>query len=247
MKKLRTILSTTLMVAGLLTVGFTGKELFKAEPVMAAIESNRVNTITARGEGVVKVKPDIAYITMGVRTENKDAKVAQTSNAEKMDKVIAALKKMGIEEKDIQTSNYSVYPQYNYEAKGAEKIVGYTVENTVKITVRDILKVGDVLDTGIEQGANVSSGIQFSISDTEKYYQEALKQAVKNARGKAEAMGEAIGVTLKNPSSIIEQSSGGSNIIYADRAYLKEEAQIATPISTGELDVKAIVEVSYQY
>jgi len=246
MKKYTKILSTTLIVAGLLTVGFTGRELFKAEPVMA--DSVKVNTITAMGEGIVKVKPDIAYITMGVRTENKDAKVAQTSNAEKMDQVIVALKKMGIEEKDIQTSNYSVYPQYDYEAKGGEKIVGYTVENTVRITVRDILKVGDVLDIGVEQGANVSNGIQFSVADTEKYYQEALKQAVKNARGKAEAMGEAIGVTLKNPSSIVEQSSGGGNIIYADRAAVKESLQMAsTPISTGELDITAIVEVSFQY
>lgn len=248
MKKLTKILSTTLIVAGLLTVGFTGRELFKAEPAMAALDSAKANTITSRGEGVVKVKPDIAYITMGVRTENKDAKVAQTSNAEKMDKVIAALKKMGIEEKDIQTSNYSVYPQYDYEAKGAEKIVGYVVDNTVMITVRDILKVGDVLDIGVAEGANVSNGIQFSISDTEKYYQEALKLAVKNARGKAEAMGEAIGVTLKNPSSIVEQSSGGSNIIYADRGVGIETAKMAsTPISTGELDVRAMVEVSYQY
>ena len=78
MKKLTKILSVTLIVAGLLTVGFTGRELFKAEPAMAALDSAKVNTITSRGEGVVKVKPDIAYITMGVRTENKDAKVAQT-------------------------------------------------------------------------------------------------------------------------------------------------------------------------
>ncbi|NLK21673.1 MAG: SIMPL domain-containing protein [Epulopiscium sp.] len=248
MKKLNQILPLTLIAILVFTMGVFSRETLKIEPVMANIGTNKTNTITATGEGVVKVKPDIANITMGVRIENKDARTAQTKNAEKMDQVIAALKKMGIADKDIQTSNYSIYPQYDWEAKGGSKIIGYTVENTIKITVRDITKVGDVLDIGVEEGANVSSGIQLSIADTEKYYQEALKQAVNNAKGKATAIGEAIGVTIKIPSSITEQSVGGRSVIYAEDLQMNVRKEMdRTPIQTGELDIRALVEVSYSY
>lgn len=247
MRKGTKIISTLLIAAVVLTIGFSGREFFKGEPVMAKTEVSNENVITVRGEGTIKVKPDIAYITMGVRTENKDAKIAQTNNAEKMDSVIAALKNMGIEEKDIQTSNYSIYPQYDYESKNGEKIIGYTVNNSVKITVRDILKVGSVFDIGIEQGANVSNGIQFSVSNTEKYYHEALKQAVNNAKGKADALAGAIGVTITNPITVVEQSSGGSFIGYGAADMLQSAKSSRTPIEAGELDIYAAVEVSYKY
>ncbi|WP_058485055.1 SIMPL domain-containing protein [Defluviitalea phaphyphila] len=246
MKNTIKILSSVFIMAILVIAGFTGKQIFTANPVMAN-EYNNINTITARGQGTIKVKPDIAYITMGVRTEHEDAETAQSDNAKKMDEVINALKEMGIEERDIQTSNYSIYPQYDYEAKGGERIIGYTVENTVNVTIRDINKVGEVLDTGVEKGANVSRGIQFSVSNTEEYYKKALKQAIENAKGKAEAMGEAINVSIKNPISVTELSSGGNNIIYADQELLQNKVNLETPISIGELDINASVEVVYQY
>jgi len=215
---------------------------------MADTTTSNFNKITVRGQGTIKVKPDIAYINLGVYTENKDAKIAQEENATKMNKVISALKNIGIDEKDMQTNYYYIYPIYDYQSKGGNRIVGYNVTNTITVTVRDILKVGNVLDLAIKEGANVSSGIQFSIADTEKYYNEALKQAVKNAKGKAEAIGEAIGVEIKVPVSVVEISYGGRTVVYADIEQMSAKAEsVSTPVETGEMDINATVEVTYKY
>ncbi|HOQ17165.1 MAG TPA: SIMPL domain-containing protein [Defluviitaleaceae bacterium] len=238
MKKTIKLLSVLLLAVFFTTASLSSPAVVKAE--------TGINKITVRGEGVIKVKPDMAYITLGVRTENKDAKQAQKENANKMNQVIAAVKNMGIDEKDIQTSGYSVYPQYDYESKTGERIVGYTVTNTISVTVRDISKVGELLDLAVKEGANLSGGIQFSVSDTEKYYNEALKQAIKNAQGKAAAIGEALGVVIKAPVSVVETSYGGRSVVYADEESFKTNA-VSTPVEIGEMDINAIVEVIYQY
>lgn len=240
---MKKILSLSLIAIFMMAISIIGSH----DIVMAQTGENEFNTITVRGEGTIKVKPDIAYISIGVLTENKDAKVAQTENATKINKVISALKDMGIEEESIQTGNYSVYPIYDYDSKGPERITGYNVNNTINVTVRDILMVGDVLDVGIKEGANMSSGIQFSVSDTEGYYHEALKQAVNNAKGKADAIGEVLGVNIQAPSSVVEISYGGRAVLYKDEAQVTGKGLGSTPVETGELDINATVEVSYRY
>ena len=213
-------------------------------------KQDEAKTISANGEGKVFVKPDIAYITIGVQTEASDAKVAQKDNAAKMDKVVKAVKTAGIEDKDVQTQQYSISPKYQYNEKPyRQDVVGYTVNNSIKITIRDISKVGDVLDKCVDSGANVTNSIQFSVTDQSKFYNEALKMAVSNAKGKAEAMASVYDIKLGAPSAISENSSGG--VVYQRMENAKMMSASAdsasTPIAAGDMEISANVSLTYKY
>lgn len=215
---------------------------------VSAEEKNDKNTIDVTGQGTIKVKPDTASVILGVTTENKEAKVAQDDNAKKMTAVIKALKAVGIKEEDIKTSGYTIYPRYNYiEKEGKQKIDKYQVTNRITVTVRAIDKVGKVIDIGVDNGVNLTNGVNFYVEDQEKYYQEALKDAFKNAKGKADALASVIGVKLDKPIKIQENSYGGSrinNTVYMEKSM---NADVTTPIQPNEVEVTASVSVSYQY
>lgn len=215
---------------------------------LAASDTDK-SSITVTGKGAIKVEPDMAYITLGVNTENKDSKTAQSQNAEKMDAVVKALKAAGIAEKDIQTSNYSMYPVNKYDSQGnASSVDRYVVQNTVKVTVRDITKVGSLIDTAVEKGANVTNSIQFTISNPDQIYQQALVAAVKDAKDKGTAIAGALGVKISTPKSVTEQGNYYIPYSYANAEESSADSvKTVTPIQTGELEITASVLVEYQY
>ncbi|MFZ5967293.1 MAG: SIMPL domain-containing protein [Bacillota bacterium] len=217
-----------------------------------ASAEKEANIISVQGEGKVKVKPDTAYITLGVETQNKDAKKAQSENAKKMSNIMASLKGLGIKEEDIQTTQYNIYPNHQYNpTTGKSYIDGYTVRNMVKVVVRDIEAAGTVIDAVAQNDSNIINNIQLGINDTSKYYLEALKKATENAEGKAKAMAEAVGVTISEPSKIVELGASSPVIYnYMDNAMAKREMlqdAASTEISAGMLEVTASVNVEYQY
>lgn len=204
-------------------------------------------TLNVTGQGTVTATPDIAYITLGVMTEDVDAKVAQQENAKAMNEVIKQIKNSGVKNEDIKTSNYNIYPKTTYNDKtGESKIVGYTVNNSVVVTVRDISKVGNVIDIAAANGVNLSNGISFGLSDYEKYYNEALKQAVKIAKNRATTIGGSLGITVKTPVTVTESGASGPIINYAYD--MKASAgQATTPIQAGNMDIRATVNMTYEY
>lgn len=213
------------------------------------------NVITVSGEAKIKVKPDIAYVTVGVETNAKTAEEAKNLNAKSMNKIIDALKKMKIDSKDMKTSDFSIYPKYQwieqkmYTSK-KQQLTGYEVNNNLDIKVRDIKKVSEVIDTVTKSGANKINGVRFGLVDQTKIYNEALGQALLRAKSKAEALASVISVNLNKPSKINEQSSGG----YIER-YSNMNVKLAgsmdsgnsTPIESGELEISARVSVEYEY
>lgn len=219
-------------------------------PVKAADENQPTKkTINVSGQGTVNAAPDIAYITLGVVTEDKDAKVAQSNNAASMDKVVSQIKAAGIKSEDIKTVNYSIYPKYDYNKdSGTSRIVGYSVNNTVQVTVRDIAKTGSIIDLATENGINTSNSISFGLSDTKKFYNEALKKAVEAAKEKAEVMAGIYGITLKMPVNITE--NGSYTPVYNYPAY-EAKADMAgaptTPVESGTLEIRANVSLVYEY
>lgn len=223
----------------------------QVKPVQAAADYEAENILTAGGVGKVNVKPDVAYVEMGVMTMNKDAQKAQEDNKTTMNKVITKLKSMGIDEKDIQTTTYNISPQYNYQ-NNKQTLEGYRVENVVRVTVRNIDKVGDILDAGAKEGINRSYGITFSVLDTDGVYKQALQKAIDNAKGKADVMAKQSGVTLKKPVAIYEGNAPQSIYQYQrtgisyDMAEKELAAAAGIPISSGELEIQANVTVVYQ-
>ncbi len=242
MKKLTALLLTTVLLAGALSVGTQASQTSQpAVPVTVG------NIITTTGEGNIYVKPDIAIVNCGVTTEDKDPKKALDDNNTSMRKVIDTIKSLGIADKDIRTTNYSIYPNYDYNSN-TRKLNGYRVENSITVTLRDITQVGTVIGKAVEAGANIGNGVNFSISDTSKFYDEAMTAAVKNATEKANTLAAAIG---KKVSAVVEIVEGNRSGQYYQTKQMSAAADMiynsAVPIQTGELTVSAYVTVTFRY
>ena len=234
-------LATVLVIAGI--AGIMG-----AFPSNAETDQTNRNTINVTGNGKVSASPDIAYISLGVVTEDKVANTAQQNNAKAMDQIISKIKGLGIAAEDIKTVGYNIYPKYDYiKETGESNITGYTVNNTVQVTVRDIKKTGNVIDVASANGANITNGISFGLSDYEKYYNQALKSAVTAAKKRAETIAGALSINLKKPVTVTE--NGGSAPVYNYRSYdLKADAaSVATPVEAGTIEVSASVSMVYEY
>jgi len=204
--------------------------------------------MTVEGKGQITVKPDQAKLTIGVVTENPQVQIAQQENAMISKRVIEALKQIGIEENAIKTSIYSVQPRYDY-VDGRSILKGYEVEHQLEVTVKDLSKVGTVYDVAIRNGANRSGGVQFSVTNPDAYYREALKRAVHNAREKAEGLAQTIGATLTTiPIKIVELVHQQERVYPAFSTHVAAATtQETPPIQTGEFTIIAPVKVVYAY
>ncbi len=249
MKKMLYVVLIMSLVIGIMAVD--SLDLFTKK--VDAVETNGdENIVTVSGKGSVKVKPDIAYINIGVDIFNKDANVAQTENSNIMNKVIESIKNLGISEDDIKTISYNVYKNTKYQptlgGKDEEIIEGYTVRNIVEVTVKDLEKVGEVIDESSKAGANSIGNIRFGVVDEAKYYNEALKISMENAESKAQSILETFGASVSKPYSIVETSGSAPVFYYQDRADFAIEAKgMSTPITTSELEITASVSVKYKY
>lgn len=244
--KSRIAMAALLLAAAAMVVMAFG--LYVNAPVKAAEDPVDKKTISVSGQAKVNASPDIAYITLGVIIEDKDAKTAQKANAAAMDKVITAIKASGVKDDDIKTVNYTIYPKYDYTEKtGISTIVGYSVNNSVNVTVRDLAKTGSIIDAAADSGVNVSSNITFDLSNYEKYYNDALKNAVLAAKKKAGTMSEALGVSLKAPITVSEGGGYSPLRNYATYDMKAEAAGVATPIQAGSLEITANVSIVYEY
>jgi hypothetical protein len=201
------------------------------------------NTLIVRGEGEVKAKPDVAYATLGVITEGKRAQEAAAANAALTQKVMDAVRRQGVAEKDMQTSNFSVQPRYENRPNREPVIVGYQVSNQVRVTVRDLNKVGQVIDTGLDAGANNIYGLNFALEERARYTTDALTGAVREARRKAETLAAAAGVRLQGIVQLVEDGAARVPILQ-DRMEMSM-ARAATPVAPGEITVTASVTVVY--
>ncbi|MDR2506235.1 MAG: SIMPL domain-containing protein [Oscillospiraceae bacterium] len=206
-------------------------------------------TISSYGTATISVQPDYAVIVAGYSADNADVLVAQQENAEKMTAIIEAVKALGVDEKDIATSNFSVESIYDYR-ESVPKLVGYRVNNNITIYVRDILNVPTVLNACFAAGANQSYGLTFKSTKEGEAYQQALSEAVKIAMLKADVMAKASGSALGKVSSIKEIQSGYVTYAsYANTRGVMEDAKamgIGDTIMSGTLDIQAQVEMVFE-
>lgn len=209
----------------------------------SAFAQGQPQGISVSGTASVKVKPDIAYVSFGVTNQDADATKAAQANAAVTNRVIDAIVKSSIPKSDIETINYSVSPMYNYPPNASPVITGYTVSNVVRVKLRDITKVGALIDTGIKAGANNVQGVTFTIDDDAKYRAQALVQAMRNAQVKARAIAEAAGVKL-GKVYYVSESGGYTPRPMLDYGMAKAEAA-PTPIMPGEVEVSSSVTVTY--
>ncbi|MCY4402983.1 MAG: SIMPL domain-containing protein [Candidatus Poribacteria bacterium] len=218
-----------------------------ASQLLSSSPSGR--TIHVTGSGSVTGEPDIANLNIGVSVVRPNVADAREEAAMAMTGLIDSLKANNIDEKDINTQNFSIYPQYDYTEEG-RKLRGYSVNNTVRVKVRDLTTLSDVIDDAAEAGGDsiVVNSIQFMIDDTTPLQSQARTLAVKNAETKAQTLADASGVLLGKPVTITESTYFESPPIpyAAEDAAFADEARTSTPISPGELTVTVNVTVIYE-
>ena len=199
-------------------------------------------TITVTGTGMVTLTPDIAYIYIGVQTQNPSASEAVLENNTQAQAVIAAIKGFGVDDKDIKTTNFSIYPQQQYDDNGRLTGVIYMVQNTVYVTARDLTKLGDLLDATVKSGANNINSIQFDVADKTEALSQARQAAVAEARKQADELTGATGVQLGEVQSISYYDSTPP----VAAPYLRAEAAVSSvPISAGSLQISTTVTIVY--
>ena len=211
----------------------------------------QIHTINVAGTGTVTASPDKAVVYLGVQTQLIDATAAQQENAEKMDRIIAALKDAGITEDDMETSGYSMYPMRSYEAE-EPTITGYVVSNRLMVTVTDVDEVGDIIDIAVNAGANEVQSVSFTLSDDARQDARALalENAVEAARSDADILAKNLDVTILGPVEVT--TSGGSVVTpypvpYPTVEEAGYEMRKSTPIMASDISVTAYVQIVYQF
>lgn len=206
-------------------------------------DSANMRTLNVSGTGTIYLVPDLAYINIGVHTENTNVSEALGSNTSQSQQVADVLKSQGIDAKDIQTTSFNVYPQQKYAPTGEALGTTYVVDNTVYVTVRDISKLGDILDAVVASGANNINGISFDSTAKDQAMQDARKAAIDDARQQAQALADAAGVTLDVIQSI-NVSTYLPTPVYAG-GYKDAAVAASVPISAGQLTIQADANLTY--
>ena len=204
-------------------------------------------TLSAAGNGVVYIVPDIAYINVGVRVDADEVSEALAANNVQANAIADALNALGVEKSDIQTSNFNVYPMQDWGPDGQISRKYYVVENTVYITVRDLSKLGALLDTVVNSGANTINGISFDVQDKAAAEAEARDKAIADAKAEAEAIASASGVTLGELQSVSVYTSGICIPMYEAKGIGGAAAYDASvPITAGQLKINVDASVVYK-
>jgi uncharacterized protein len=219
-------------------------------PATAPVASGTIGRgITVVGVGKASGAPNVANISVGVETQADTVQQAVADNKAKMTLLLDALKALDVAAKDIQTSNYGVYterqPVPSSEGKGALGPTTYHVNNQVNVTVRDVNKLGDVLDKAVTAGANNIYGISFSVDDTTKLQADARAKAVADAKARAESLATLAGVTLGDVVSVSEVIGSSGPMYDTPRAAMGLGGGGGAPVQPGELEVNMSIQVTF--
>lgn len=219
----------------------------------AALADSDISTLLLQGTASVSAEPDMASISTGVVTEAKTAREALTANTESMSALLDLVKQIGVADKDVQTSGFSVQPQYVYSDKPnangysqPPRIAGYEVRNTLTVQLRKLEDLGTVLDQMVSAGSNTINGVGFSVDDNTELLNDARRAAMKDALQKADLYADAADICLERITSISE--NGG----YAPqpklmRSMIAEDAMSApVPVASGEVSYDMSVSVVWE-
>lgn len=199
--------------------------------------------ITVTGEATVEATPDMATVSLGVTTDGATAAEAMAANTKALQAVIDRLKAAGIEDRDLQTSNLTLNPNWvGYDSGSTPKIAGYVASNMLNVRVRALNSLGTVLDASIADGANTLNGITFDLSAPRPAQDEARKAAVEDAKARATLLVEAAGASLGNIVSITENAGYGSGM----PMFRAEASAAPVPVASGQIGLTSSVTISFE-
>lgn len=213
------------------------------------------NTITVSDRAEVYAKPDLALTTFSVTTEAQTVAQAMSDNTGKMNNIIDAMKDLGVKEKDLKTTTFNIYPRYEYRSaeifppspSGRRVLVGYEVTQSLQVKIRDLEKIGQIIQKATDQGANQVGDLQFTIDQQDEFKKQARQEAIAKAKDKAEEIAKQLGIKLVR---IVNFDESGQ----MDRYYEFKEAvpvglgggETIPQIETGENKIEAIVSITYE-
>jgi uncharacterized protein YggE len=240
-----------LVAAALVVSAYGVAQAGRLEAPSAQTGQAAPRTLSVNGSGQVSIAPDIAYVTIGVHTQNVDASVAVDENTAQTDALIAALIDMGVAENDIQTTNFNIYSFEDYaqpvDPESQKPPLTYSVDNSVFVTVRDIAGLGDLLAGAVDAGANNVWGIQFDVTDKSAAISQAREAAVAAARAQAEELAALAEVELGQIVNI--SSYGGFPVPYAQGMGIgggAAEMAATVPVSPGLLTITVDVNIVFE-
>lgn len=245
----RTLLARTLVIAAVAMFAILGGIPamlggLRSPSVVAAASGDPTHGITVQGTAIISLKPDMASLYLGVNAQATTATLAQSSASKAMAAVIAAVKKQGVADTDLATQGINLNPTYDPNIGGTAHVNGYQASQSLSVKVRDLDKVGPIIDAGVAAGATSVGGISFSLADPTAATDQARQMAVADAHKRAQALASAAGVTLGAPISVTEESATQPPVYYAAGAAV-DKASAATPVQVGTTDVTVTVDVVY--
>jgi uncharacterized protein YggE len=228
----------------LAAVFYLGNLVYKFQ----TLPQNYPQEITISGQGKVYAKPDIALISLGLKTEGQEIQKITQENTTVMNKIIKEVKDFGVEDKDIQTTLYSIIPQYNWTEKGGRFFTGYAVEQNIQIKVRNFDKIGNILSVGVNNKANNIEGLQFAIDNTDAVQVEARQKAINEAKIKAQTLSNQVGLKIAKllnisegntlPQPLYKNAMGGANISSIESA--------VPDVQPGQLEFNSTITLTYR-
>jgi len=214
------------------------------------VPNSNTKQIVVSGEGKSYVKPDVAIITLGVKTEAKKSNDAVSQNNDKMNVIIKAVKDLGIDAKDIQTTSYNLYPVYNYTEREGSILTGYSLDQQITVKVRNFDKISSVLDAATVNGANNVGNLQITVDDPEVAKAEARKNAIEQAKQKAIEMAKNSGLNLGKIIDVQESNYYYPTPMSYDSAVgaTKQASGLGggADIQTGQEEVKITISLTYK-
>ncbi len=212
------------------------------------LPQNYPQEISVSGSGKVYAKPDVAVLVLGV--ENRGAKISDIvkDNTDKMNKIISDAKGSGVDEKDIQTTQYTITPEYNWTERGGRTFIGYVLTQQITAKIRDFEKIGSILDKTTADGANAIGDLQFTIDNPEQVQADARAKAIEQAKGKATVLAKQSGLKIVKLINVSE------NGYYPQPLYgkgggvatMESSANVAPDIQPGQMEISSTITLTYR-
>ncbi|TYS83180.1 DUF541 domain-containing protein [Rossellomorea aquimaris] len=218
--------------------------MYYQQPYRNVTEKKSSRTVTVTGEQTIDARPDMAVAQIGAVTSDKELTEAQRMNTEISSAILNSFKQNGIAEKDIQTSTYQIYPQYDYQ-DGKQLFKGYEVRQVFSVNIRNIEKIGEVIDDAVQSGANIIERVQFAIAELGIFYQQALTEAYADAFEKAQVLAASSGMTLSPAPLEINEDTSIPMIPGPGKAFVLA-AESTAPVQPGEIGITARLTVKYK-
>lgn len=213
---------------------------------ISSVTTTKSDTFNVTGEGTVAVKPDMATLNVGIQAQAATVKAVQDQINATINKVAEAIKKLGVDQKDIQTTNYQINPNYDFQGS-TQRITGYSASTNLSIKVRNIDLVNQVIDSATENGANQVGGINFDVDDKTKVENEARQKAVALAKKKAESAAKIAGFKLGRMVNYSEDFTGGPRPLPLRLSAGAPDAEkLETAVEPGSSEIRVVVTLSYE-